>query len=168
MNRMGLEFRLQPVGRRSPGDLGISPVPGFHFQHLQRSTLGRLKAELQTGPVHGEPRVPSDLLVRQAHYRSPAMNRISLEFRLQPAGRRSPGGQGMSPVPGFHFQHIQRSTLGRLKAELQTGPVHGEPRVPSALLKGHVPCAKAQWNSWSPIFNGKSAVRMDDPTIDHC
>jgi hypothetical protein len=66
MNRMGLEFRLQPVGRRSAGERGISPTPGFHLQGPQRSTVSRLKPELQTGPrsgggvqgtalVHGEP-----------------------------------------------------------------------------------------------------------------
>jgi hypothetical protein len=58
--------------------------------------------------------VPCALLGGQARDRSPARNRAGLEFRLQPVGRRSPGGRGDSPVPGFHFQHLQRSSFSRL------------------------------------------------------
>jgi hypothetical protein len=50
MYRIRLEFRLQPGWRRSPWDLGISPALCFLFHRLISSTLGRLKAELQTGP----------------------------------------------------------------------------------------------------------------------
>jgi hypothetical protein len=76
----------------------------------------------------------------------------------------------MSPAPGFHFQHLQRSTLGRLKAELVRlrDSEHRRVKVPS--WRSFPPetesnCVTARWSGEQLEVNRQPIERrvIDEP-----
>jgi hypothetical protein len=63
----------------------------------------------------------------------------------------------------FHFQHLQRSTLSRLKPELQTGPRSGGRVQGSALVHGEPPP-----DSWLPNPGQHSPFRHSCRVVKAC